>query len=370
MKTKILVAALAAGMVAAPSAQAAVEISGQVNVAALFGGAADDLTVVDNNTTGTRFRFKANTKFGNGFAVGTRFEIQAQFAQSNDPDQIGENGGGSDVNPGSVGELVNPDSLGPNGEVLFTSLTDNIDNGGNTPVREVRYADVWISGPFGRVGIGRGDGAANGTAEAVGLLNFLGGNESHLLFNGLGADFNDIDGLSRQNRVRYDSPSWDGFRFAISLDNEDEQEVGLFYDKKGSFGKIRVRAGYTTGEGDASTADFSIAYKFPFGLGLNYSTGEADAVSGVTTSENDWFLVSYDITKKFLISAGYGEETERSASTGAQEGGENDLIILSAVWKPVKGAEIYLNYGDWTNNVVINDADDDNTFALGGRFKF
>ena len=346
MKTKILVAALAAGMVAAPSAQAAVQISGQVNVAALFGSAADDLTVVDNNTTGSRFRFKASKKFGNGFAVGTRYELQAQFAQSNSSTQIGSNSGGADpVAP------LDADGL-------------PTDGAGLTPVREVRYADVWVKGPFGKIGIGRGDGAANGTAEAVGLLNFLGGNESHLLFNGLGSDFNDIDGLSRQNRVRYDSPKFGGFRFAVSLDNEDEQELGLFYDQKASWGKLRVRAGFTSGEEDQSTTDFSVAYKFPFGLGLNYSTGEADNAAGVTTSENDWFLVSYDISKHFVVSAGVGEEQESDAA------GDNELTILSAVWKPVKGAEIYLNYGDWTNNVVSNEADDDNAFGLGGRFKF
>ena len=342
MKTKILVAALAAGMVAAPSAQAAVEVSGQVNVAALFGSAPDDLTVVDNNTTGTRVRFKANKKFGGGFKIGSNFELQAQFNQSNDAGEIGGNGANN---------------------ISEEALT-------NGPFREVRIANVWLSGAFGKVGIGRGNGAANGTAEAVGLLNFLGGNEAHLLFNGVGTDFSDVDGNSRTNRVRYDSPNWSGFRFAVTLNSGDEQELGLFYDKKGSFGKVRVRAGFTTGEGDESTVDFSVAWKSSFGLGLNYSTGERDVANGITTTENDWFLASWHFGKHYLISIGRGEETERSSETGAQEGGENEFTLLSAVWKPVDGAEIYLNYGDWTNNVIADENDDSNAFGLGARFKF
>ena len=353
MKTKILVAALAAGMVAAPSAQAAVKISGQVNVAALAGGAVDDLTIVDNNTTGSRFRFIADKKFGNGFSVGTRFELQAQFAQSNDPDQIGIDSGGADPISAEAADGTPNDNFGP------------------TPVREVRYADIWVAGPFGKIGIGRGDGAANGTSESYGILNFQGGAEAHLLFNGVGTDFSDIDGRSRENRIRYDSPNWSGFAFAVSLNDLDTTEIAGYYNAKGSWGKVRAQIGLTDrGSDDSETFDFSVAYKFPFGLGLNYSTGEFENFAGVTTSENDWFMASWDLGKHFVISAGYGEEDERSAD-GVLEGGDsNELLILSAVWKPVKGAEIYLNYGDWTNNVVTADNDDDNVWALGGRVKF
>jgi len=77
MKTKLLIAALAATAVAAPAAQAKVKISGQVNQAAILSSDLDDVTVVDNNTTGSRFRFKAAKKFG-GLKAGVRYEIQAQ----------------------------------------------------------------------------------------------------------------------------------------------------------------------------------------------------------------------------------------------------------------------------------------------------
>ena len=349
---KLLIASAVAAVVVAPAAQAAVDISGQVNVAALFSGAADDLTVVDNNTTGSRFRIKAKKKFGNGLSIGTRFELQAQFAQSNDPDQIGNNSGNADPISSTNADGEPNDNFGP------------------TAVREVRYADVWIAGSFGKVGIGRGDGAANGTSESYGLLNFLGGAEAHLLFNGLGADFSDIDGLSRQNRVRYDSPKFGGFSFAVSLDEQNEDEFSGQFNGKVGGGKLRARFGVTSGD-TQDTTDFSVAYKFPFGLGLAYSTGDSENAVGITTSENDWFMVSYDFGPKFVISAGFGEEDERDGSTGAIAGdGTNELNIFSLVWKPVKGAEVYLNYGDWENDVISNDNDDNNAFGLGGRVKF
>lgn len=336
MKAKYLVAALAVVPVTNALADTEVKLSGQVNVAALAGDGVDDLTVVDNNTTGSRFRIQAKTSFGGAYTAGLRYELQAQFAQSNQSDQIGLNSGGA----------------------------------GGT-VREVRYADVYINSPVGKLSIGRGDGAANGTSESYGLLNFLGGAEAHLLFGGAGANFSDIDGLSRQNRIRYDTPNFSGLKFAITLDEQDEQEVAASYDKKGGFGAVRARAGFTTGEGDQETIDFSVAYKLPFGVGLAYSTGSRDTTAGITDSENDWVQVSYDFSA-FTVSAGFGTEDEFSAGTG--EIVENDLTILSLVWKPTKGASVYLNYGDWDNGLatgqVEGENDDSSLVALGGHFRF
>jgi len=336
MKAKYLVAAIAAVPMSNALADTEVTLSGQVNVAALAGDAVDDLTVVDNNTTGSRFRIRTKTAFGSGFTAGLRYELQAQFQQSNDPTELGLNSGGADGT-----------------------------------VREVRYADVYIDSPFGKVGIGRGDGAANGTSESYGLLNFLGGAEAHLLFNGAGARFSDIDGLSRQNRIRYDSPNFSGFKFAISLDEQEENELALSYDNKFSAGALRTRFGVTTGEGSQQTLDFSAAYKFSFGLGLAYSTGSRDTVAGITDSENDWFQISYDFSQ-FTVSAGFGMEDEAVGATG--EVVENELLILSLVWKPASGASVYFNVGDWENGIAAGDVagenDSSNLFAIGGHFRF
>ena len=342
MKAKYLLAALAAAPVTnALAAETAVTFSGQVNVAALAGDALDDLTIVDNNTTGSRFRIRTTTKFGDGFSAGLRYELQAQFAQSNDGTEIGTNSG---VGQGAL--------------------------------REVRYADVFVAGPFGKFAIGRGDGAANGTSESYGILNFLGGAEAHLLFNGAGSDFSDIDGNSRRNRIRYDTPSFNGLQGVVTLNNEDEQEGAVTFDKTGDFGKVRARAGVTSGDDDESTFDISAAYKFPFGLGLNFSAGSRDNAAGDTTSENIWLMASYDIGKNFTISAGFGteDELEVDADLGINEEVEHDIGIFSVVWKPAKSTSVYANFGIWENGLAAGqveaDNDDSSIFALGGHYRF
>lgn len=348
MKNKILVAALAASFAAAPAAHAKLKISGQVNVAALFGESGDtnpgidsSTTVVDNNTTGSRFRFTGATKFGNGFKAGFRYELQAQFNQSND-----------------------------GAEITDPSLLNS--GFGQAPVREVRYADIYLKGNFGKIAIGRGDGAANNTAESAGLLNFLGSNESHLLFNGVGAAYQDIDGLSRQNRIRYDSPKFNGFRVAYSRDNGDIDEFALRYDGKVAGGKLRFRAGIVDGDSAGTDRyDVSAAYKHSSGFGISYYEGEIDDVR-----QSDWLQLSYTYGK---VTFSYGTGTDEDID-GDNSGFEDDLDIWSINYKPTKGVEIYLNYGDWTNADVTADgggaqsatqiAGNGSVFALGSRIKF
>lgn len=308
---KLLIASAVAVAIAAPAAQAAVKISGQVSQAVLFGGDVTDVTTVDNATAGSRFRFKAAKKFGNGLTAGMRYELQAQDNSSS--------------------------------------------NGNDGTISEVRYSDIFLKGSFGKIAIGKGDGAANGTFESYGILNFLGASEAHLLyqndgfFDGAGTDYRDIDGTSRENRIRYDSPNFNGFKFAATVDNGDKNEFAVNYNGKVGGGKLRVRAGIVDGDTEELTS-YSAAYKHGSGFGAAYSYGEND----LTDADVDWKMLSYTFGKA-TISYGKGEE-----SSG------DDLGILSLNYKPTKGVEVYLNKADWDNaNLTEGDA-----LSLGARFKF
>ena len=191
MNQKLLVLATSACMLAVSSQASAVDFtfSGQVNSAVVFGGDIKDPTFVDNNTSGSRLRIKGTQAINDDFKAGFRYEIQAQDNSSSD-------------------------------------LSDQL-------ISEVRYSDVWFSGGFGKIGLGKGDGAANDTFEAFSLINFLGGGISELLFRGsTGVGYRTKDAISRQNRLRYDSPNFSGVSFAISIDNADTNEFAVRYKNK------------------------------------------------------------------------------------------------------------------------------------------
>jgi hypothetical protein len=235
LKKSIFATVIASSMILAPATQAFdVKLSGQISrmVVAPDDAVGDEIQYQDIGWSGSRFRFTGTEEMDNGIEVGFRFEIQAR-----------NNNAGTD---GS--------QLGNNG--------DNQDN---------RYQDIYFSGGFGKISFGKGDGAANGSTEvdmsgtalasAGPLQDNWGGykitpdTDATLNLDGSGAD-NSIawksvytldDALSRQNRVRYDTPNASGFSLAVSLNQGNASEVAVRY--KGDFGSSKFGAAVFTATG-------------------------------------------------------------------------------------------------------------------------
>lgn len=306
MKTKLLVAALAATAIAAPAAHAKVKVSGQVNQAAILSSDLDDIEVVDNNNFGSLFRFTGAKKFGD-LKAGFRYELQAQDNSSSGLEDKG--------------------------------------------ISEVRVSDVYLAGSFGKIAIGKGSGAADGSFESFGLLgHYLGGDLARLTVGSAltsGVDHNTYDGTSRENRIRYDSPNFSGFKFAISVDNGGKEELAAHYNGKVAGGKLRVRVGNVSEEDITS---WSVAYQTSFGLGLGYSDSENDS----NGKDGNWATVSYKFGK-FVAQYAFGDDSDG-----------DEFSVLGLNYKPTKGVEIYLNRADAEN---ADGTEGDATY-LGSRIKF
>ncbi len=126
---KIALIVIASSLLLSPAAQAfEAKISGQVSRMVVLpdDAAGDEIQHVDIGFSGSRFRFTGSEEMDNGIKVGFRFEIQARSNSS-----IGVNGGNLDSADGD----------------------------------DFRYQDVYFSGDFGKISIGKGDGASNGSTE-------------------------------------------------------------------------------------------------------------------------------------------------------------------------------------------------------------
>ena len=261
---KTLIASAVAALAVAPVANAAVKITGQVHQAVILSSDLDDIEVVDNNHSGSRFRFVGSKKLSNGLTAGFRYELQAQDNNS-------------------------------------TTREDAL-------ISEVRVSDVYVSGSFGKLAIGKGAGAADGTFESHGILgHYLGQDLTWLAINPTLDNpiaYRSVDGTSRENRVRYDSPNFNGFKVALSVDNGGRNEAAIHYNGKVAGGKLRARAG-TVSEEDVTS--YSIAYKTSFGLGLGYSYGERDT----DAFDTEWVNVTYQIGK-LTASYGTGEDSNNN----------------------------------------------------------
>jgi len=190
--------------------QVKLSLSGQVNRAVniVHDGRKTGLYPVDNSTSGSRIRFIGTAKIDDDLTIGSRIEV-----------------------------TVAPDST--------VQVSQTSQNPGT--YFDQRWAEFSLTSvKYGKLSLGKGDTASNSTAEvdlsrtdvvqyasiadiASGML-FREKRGSNALTTLKVSDvFQDRDGLSRQSRLRYDTPSYYGFSLAVSLVADQRYDAGIFW---------------------------------------------------------------------------------------------------------------------------------------------
>ncbi len=312
MNKKVLAVAISSAL-AAPMAAHAVKykLSGQINRMAVYqnDGTASDIQFVDNGASGTRWRMTGSEEIGNGMKVGFNWEWQRQ-----------SNGG-----------------TGPTGSA-----------GGGAASNTMRKAEVWFSGGWGKVSLGQGDGAGNGSTEvdlsdtwnvtyvvqdsfggaiawrtgAGGTLAPTAGTAASLTH---GATYQTYDAFSRYDRVRYDSPSLGPVTLSVSAGQGNLYEGAARWSQGIGGGQISaavfygVSGGGTAAAGVKDTYGGSIAYLFSFGTNLliSYSQAEPGEVVGVsaTTGKNIYVKVGHKWGNN-AVSIGFSESKDAPTAVG------------------------------------------------------
>ena len=365
LKNTFVLAVVASSMILTPTTQAIeAKISGQVSrmVVAPDDAVGDELQYQDIGWSGSRFRFTGTETMKNGIEAGFRFEIQAR-----------NNNAGTD---GS--------QLGNNG--------DNQDN---------RYQDLYFSGGFGKISFGKGDGAANGSTEvdmsgtalasAGPLQDNWGGykitpdTDASVDANG---DPNDNsrawssvytmdDALSRQNRVRYDTPSANGFTLAVSLNQGNASEVAVRY--KGDLGGHKFGAAFftatgpdtdispatgvtpaTTQDGDDITGG-SASLLLNNGLNFTVAFSDKDIAGGPTSRDATFFKVGY---KKGMHA--FAIDVADSENAAGEEG---DSTGFTYAFFPHNGVELFAMIRT-LDSTGVTGAESVDITAIGSRVKF
>ena len=147
----------------------------------------------------------------------------------------------------------------PEAEIIAQAArADELDIARSSGVDETleRYVEAWVdSKRFGKLSLGKGDSASNSTAEVdlsgtdvvqyASIADIAGGllfrtNDDDLTDISVSDAFSDFDGLSRQNRVRYDTPRFYGFALAGSAISNQRYDGGLTW--AGATGPLVVLA--------------------------------------------------------------------------------------------------------------------------------
>ena len=279
MNRKLLAVAVSGALAAPMSVQAVkYKLSGQVNRAIVYNddGAASDVQFVDNISSGTRWRMTGSEEIGNGMKVGFNWEWQ------------------NSTNPS-------------------TSTPIKSGNGAGAGSQNMRKAEVWFSGNWGKLSLGKGDGAGNGATEVdlsqtwnvtyVARASFSGAvawrtGAGGTIAGGLthGNTFSQFDAFSRYDRVRYDSPALGPITLAASMGQNSQWEVAARLSSGIAGGELSAAVFYGAteappgGAGVKSRYGGSASYLFSQGTNITaaYASNEPEGAGAVDAS--NWYV--------------------------------------------------------------------------------
>ncbi len=239
-----------------------VSLSGHVNRALLFVDDGDKTEVhhVDNDASSTRLRLIGETDTSESTTVGAAIEVQFESNSSASVDQTTDGGDAS------------PDN--------FTQ----------------RRLEVYVQDEnWGRVWLGQGWTASEGTSEVdLSGTDLAGYSDTSVIAGGMifrdsmgalsgptiGSVFKNFDGLGRDDRIRYDTPVFAGFKLSASLTQGDGVDAALRYSADYDGTKVAAALAYVdpeTSVEDQINGSFSVLFSNGFNLTFAAGTQDIDA---------------------------------------------------------------------------------------------
>jgi len=355
LKLGLIALAITAGMMVAITAYAVdFKISGQINRAAMYAddGKTAKWFFVDNDNSSTRFRFTGSNDFEKGWSAGIVWEVEMQSNPSNKMDMQDN----SDISNNSFG----------------------------TVTFDERKMEFWLGYTLGKVWLGQGDTASNSTSEvdlsgtdvaAYSSVSDVGGgfffqNDDVYTSYTVGSTRDNLDGLSRKDRIRYDTPTFAGFYGSASTGNGSIWDAALRYSGDFGWAKLAAAAGWADGGTRESwKSQFSSSASMLLNNGLNFTASYAWRdidVSGWDNPYNIFAKVGYKFLEKHAASVQWSQTWNLGA-----DGNKAPTWGVGYVFSPWESVELY---GTWylyqLKLDVGSDPDDINVFMLGGRIKF
>ncbi|CAK8722761.1 MAG: Outer membrane protein (porin) [Candidatus Electronema aureum] len=189
--------------------------------------------------------------------------------------------------------------------------------------------------------------------------------------------FNNIDGLSRKNRVRYDTPSFAGFGLTAAVGEKDVADIALTYSGELNGTKLKAAVAYSDPNKNYTQINGSASALFPFGFSLTAASGVRDVDDMPAGSDDPVFTygkVGYLCNELFpvgssALSVDYGVYKNIKQQNLGQEGTAMGVQFVQqlADWN----SELYAAY----RNFELEDTTEANyeniNIVMGGaRFKF
>ena len=354
MNKKLLTVAIAGAMTAPMAAQAVkYKMSGQVNRAIVFmdDGDQSDVRNVDSIASGTRWRLKGSEDLGNGMKVGFYYEMQTSSAPSS---------------------AARPDQN--------TDGANGVGAGGN-----IRQANVWFSGGWGKMSMGQLDGAANGATEADLSGTCISGNcvlrasytaginwrtsAGGTIGQTVGSTHSNFDGFSRYDGIRYDSPALGPVTISGSVGNDSKWDVAARVNTGVGGGQLSGALFYGEASGALNIDNRwggSLSYLFSQGTNITGAYAENETQAG--NDSDNWYIKLGHKWGPHAVGIGYGE-TSDFAGQGFEESGWNIGYVHNL---KKANTQLYASFNNHQLDTPTGTAsvEDINAFVVGARVKF
>lgn len=334
-----------------------VGIYGQINRAILYAndGDNDEFYHVDNDNSSTRVGLKVKAKPNDKFTVGGNLEFEYQSNASN---------------------------------LVWQEETNTSDE-----QFDKRIVEVYVESMLGKLTLGHGSTASDNSTEVdlsetkvvtyanvaafAGGIRFFDDGKDVLSTLKVSDAFNNMDGLSRMDRVRYDTPTFKGFSLAastVSDDDDDAEDVSLWY--KGEIAGIKAAGAvsyvnYSSSDTKKNQVSGSVSFLAPFGLNLTVAAGNREHEA---SSRDDAY---YYLTKVGYIAKLFSFGTTAFAvDYGRFENvkindDEADTFGVFAVQKLADwNTEIFIGFREYQLDRVTNDYSDIDAVMCGVNIKF
>jgi len=333
-----------------------IKLYGQVNKAVLYSddGHNEDLYLVDNDNSSTRVGLLGSINPNDRYDIGTRIEVEYQTNPSNAVWQEDKR---------------------------------------NTPNDkfEKRHLDLWVDADtLGKFSLGWGSTASDGIAEVdlsgtgvvgyssigdmAGGQRFYDSSTGGLSTTSIGNVFNNMDGLGRDERIRYDSPSFNGFIGSTSYVADGGGDFAVRYSARVDDFKLAAGAAYATPGSTSDTVDDqlsgSVSVLHDTGLNGTFAMGVRDQKGG--RDDGGFFYTKFGYRGRWCplgvtsLSVDYGRYSDIDT-----DGDDADTIGFQMVQDIQEwGTEAYLGYR--LHKLDRNGADYDNINSImtGMRVKF
>ncbi|WP_446010956.1 porin [Candidatus Electrothrix sp.] len=218
---------------------------------------------VDNTNSESRFGINGEVAAYDFLTIGGTVEVEWQSNPSHKV-SMQEESISSELKERKMDVYFDSEKLGK----LSVGRGDMVSNGSS----EVDLSGTGVAGNSGAADAGGGFAFYNTTPVVVGQ-----GEEAKSIT--VGDVFDQMDGLSRKNRVRYDTPGFGGFSLGVSSGEKEMADAALTYSGKfGDGTKLEAAVAYSDpGEGkDYTLISGSASVLFGFGLNFTVAGGSRD----------------------------------------------------------------------------------------------